>query len=119
MLMDADLIDGDAHYLPGATIHTNLTATPHLHNAARLSSEQQGRYSEGAMTVREPPIRRHVFAPMFLYEDSAPATPGCIKVMRIGIQITSILLKHDALHPPTWASRKQGFGGHNECDLLE
>ncbi len=71
------------------------------------------------MTFREPPIPRHVLNPLFLCEDSAPATSCCSNVMRIGQQITSILLKHDALHPLTWASCKQGFGGHNECDLLE
>jgi hypothetical protein len=71
------------------------------------------------MTFREPPIPRHLFSPLCVCEAFAPATPRPSKVMRIGRQITSILLKHDAVHPRTKASCKQGFGGNYEWDLLE
>lgn len=71
------------------------------------------------MTFREPPIPLSALSPMLLREISMPTMPRRRKAMRIGIQITSILLKHDAVHTPARASCKQGLGGNYECDLLE
>jgi hypothetical protein len=69
------------------------------------------------MCFREPPtIHVLLRAPIVLGREIAALE---ITIWRFYLPIETILLKHDAPHPPPRAWCKQGFGEQHEFNLLD